>query len=248
MKQAMPLAEREGNSELVAGRPSDRRVLSEVSTFFENFARILLGNRGWREAWRLQYLTDLAVLPDYEPGWRGHHAGLQGAPVDQEGNPVFYTVPPSFDASADDGQRWRWSLEEAVKLSSVTMRKNDIKIEKSLAPDLPQCYADPHLIEQVGDARWSVGALPLGSGRVKSAHGMLPIPAPAVTELLQGFVVHDDGLKGERVTPTGAAILCHLEPDSGGHHPPAPGLATQAVTVQSMQEQQARLGRAKANQ
>ena len=41
------------------------------------------------------------------------------------------------------------SLEEAIKLSSVTMRKIDIKIEKSLAPDLPQCYADPHLIEQV---------------------------------------------------------------------------------------------------
>jgi PAS domain S-box-containing protein len=41
------------------------------------------------------------------------------------------------------------SLEEAVKLSMVTMRKNDIKIEKSLAPNLPQCYADPHLIEQV---------------------------------------------------------------------------------------------------
>jgi PAS domain S-box-containing protein len=41
------------------------------------------------------------------------------------------------------------SLGEAVKLSSVTMRKNGIKIEKSLAPDLPQCYADPQLIEQV---------------------------------------------------------------------------------------------------
>jgi PAS domain S-box-containing protein len=41
------------------------------------------------------------------------------------------------------------SLEEAIKLSSVTMRKNDIKIEKSLAPNLPQCYTDPHLIEQV---------------------------------------------------------------------------------------------------
>ena len=41
------------------------------------------------------------------------------------------------------------SLEEAIELSSVTMRKNGIKIEKSLAPNLPQCYADPHLIEQV---------------------------------------------------------------------------------------------------
>jgi PAS domain S-box-containing protein len=41
------------------------------------------------------------------------------------------------------------SLEEAIELSSVTLRKNGIKFEKSLAPNLPQCYADPHLIEQV---------------------------------------------------------------------------------------------------
>jgi PAS domain S-box-containing protein len=41
------------------------------------------------------------------------------------------------------------SLEEAIKLSSVTLRKSGIKFDKSLAPDLPQCYADPHLIEQV---------------------------------------------------------------------------------------------------
>ena len=41
------------------------------------------------------------------------------------------------------------SLKEAIMLSSVTMRKNGIKIEKSLALNLPQCYADPHLIEQV---------------------------------------------------------------------------------------------------
>jgi len=41
------------------------------------------------------------------------------------------------------------SLEEAIELSSVTMRKNGIKFEKSLAANLPQCYADPHLIEQV---------------------------------------------------------------------------------------------------
>ncbi|MGD9078054.1 MAG: PAS domain S-box protein [Desulfobacterales bacterium] len=41
------------------------------------------------------------------------------------------------------------SLEEAIELSSVTMRKNGVEFKKSLAPDLPQCYADPHLIEQV---------------------------------------------------------------------------------------------------
>jgi len=41
------------------------------------------------------------------------------------------------------------SLQEAINLSSVIMRKKGIKFESSLAPDLPRCYADPHLIEQV---------------------------------------------------------------------------------------------------
>ncbi len=68
------------------------------------------------------------------------------------------------------------------------------------------------LIEAVGPARWSVGALPLGSGRVRCAHGLLPVPAPAVVHLLQGLATHDDGIAGERVTPTGAAILKHLAP------------------------------------
>lgn len=59
-------------------------------------------------------------------------------------------------------------------------------------------------------ATWSVSSLPLGRGRVKTAHGMLPIPTPATVLLLEGFEFADDGIEGERVTPTGAAILRHL--------------------------------------
>ena len=72
--------------------------------------------------------------------------------------------------------------------------------------------AAAHLIEALGPARWSVGAIPLGSGRVRCAHGLLPVPAPAVVHLLRGLATHDDGIEGERVTPTGAAILKHLAP------------------------------------
>jgi hypothetical protein len=68
------------------------------------------------------------------------------------------------------------------------------------------------LIEALGTCTWSLGPLPVGSGRVRSAHGMLPVPAPATALLLEGFACFDDGLPGERVTPTGAAILRHLAP------------------------------------
>jgi uncharacterized protein (TIGR00299 family) protein len=68
------------------------------------------------------------------------------------------------------------------------------------------------LIEALGEFRWSCAPLPLGSGLVATAHGLLPVPAPATLRLLGDLPVHDDGLPGERVTPTGAAILAELAP------------------------------------
>lgn len=50
----------------------------------------------------------------------------------------------------------------------------------------------------------------LGSGIGRSAHGPMPIPPPAVLELLQGKPVRPGGPRGEAVTPTGAAILAEL--------------------------------------
>ena len=61
-------------------------------------------------------------------------------------------------------------------------------------------------------AQWTAAAPPLGGGIVCTEHGLLPIPAPATAQLLTGYPWRDDGIGGERVTPTGAAILRHLVP------------------------------------
>ena len=79
--------------------------------------------------------------------------------------------------------------------------------------------AAAHLAAATRAETWGVSALPLGSGRVRTQHGVLPVPAPATALLLEGFATLDDGVPGERVTPTGAAILRHLCPPEGGARP-----------------------------
>jgi uncharacterized protein (TIGR00299 family) protein len=81
------------------------------------------------------------------------------------------------------------------------------------------------VIELLGDVSWFYRPLPLGGGVVRSAHGPLPIPAPATAVLLEGFACRDDGIAGERVTPTGAAILRYL-----GAEPPPPVLGRLLAT------------------
>jgi len=60
-----------------------------------------------------------------------------------------------------------------------------------------------------------VSPLPLGRGFTRAAHGLLPLPAPAVVELLAGVPVFGTDAPGETVTPTGAAILVTIAAQFG---------------------------------
>ena len=63
-------------------------------------------------------------------------------------------------------------------------------------------------VEQVGIQRIYNTKVALGDGTVKTAHGLLPVPAPATIRLLEGFNVrHGPPGSGELTTPTGAALL-----------------------------------------
>ena len=62
-------------------------------------------------------------------------------------------------------------------------------------------------LTMLGVERIFASAVPTGLGMVKTEHGMMPIPAPAVVELLRGVPMYSRGVPMELVTPTGAAIL-----------------------------------------
>ncbi len=70
-------------------------------------------------------------------------------------------------------------------------------------------------LEYLGVKQVYAAPLPLGSGFIMTAHGRLPVPAPATAELLNGLAVHNQCGPGERVTPTGAAIVATLATGAG---------------------------------
>jgi len=61
--------------------------------------------------------------------------------------------------------------------------------------------------ELLGVERFVCSPLHVGSGTVDMDHGRFPVPPPAVVELLRGAPVYSTEIKGELVTPTGAAII-----------------------------------------
>lgn len=68
------------------------------------------------------------------------------------------------------------------------------------------------LIEKLSPAAVYCTPVCVGSGTVKTAHGRLPVPAPATQRLLQGMPVFAGPIEMEMTTPTGAAILKTLSP------------------------------------
>jgi uncharacterized protein (TIGR00299 family) protein len=69
------------------------------------------------------------------------------------------------------------------------------------------------LIDRLKITKTYSTAVCTGFGFVNTQHGVLPVPAPATADILQGFPVYSGEEKGEKLTPTGAAILKYLNPD-----------------------------------
>src|SRR5262249_5597201 len=98
------------------------------ASFCLDFAQQLLTGAGYHEPWRLQYLTDLAQLPDYDEGFYNYWGGQdRGAPVDEDNKPVYHHIPKSYADAKTDGERWRWMLVSAMEFDPA--RRNEVEMQ-----------------------------------------------------------------------------------------------------------------------
>ncbi|MBA4372035.1 MAG: TIGR00299 family protein [Thermodesulfovibrio sp.] len=70
-------------------------------------------------------------------------------------------------------------------------------------------------LEMLGIEEVYASAINLGSGTIKTSHGILPVPAPAAAALLRGVPVYSAGDAFEKTTPTGAALITFLSQGYG---------------------------------
>ena len=145
----------------------------------------------------------------------GHGQGDRHAP-DHEHH-LYRDIRGLLDASDIDGGVRVRALDIFARLAAAESAVHGVPVdnvsfhEVGAYDSIADIVCAAWLIEHL-DASWSCGPLPVGRGRVDTSHGRLPVPAPATVELLRGMVVDQDAHRGERVTPTGAAIVSHLAP------------------------------------
>jgi uncharacterized protein (TIGR00299 family) protein len=117
------------------------------------------------------------------------------------------------------------AAEIFVKLGEAEARVHDVPLEKIHFHEVGAVDAIVDIVgacvgfQALGIEKFACSALNVGGGTAKMAHGILPVPAPATANLLQGKPTYSNGVQNELVTPTGAAIVATLC-DSFGPQPP----------------------------
>ncbi len=131
-------------------------------------------------------------------------------------------IPPEVKATSSQVFKTLGEAESAIHGIPVDqVHFHEVGAVDSIADIVGACFGLYLLkVDEVHSAPINVG-----SGTVKAAHGVLPVPAPATARLLAGKPVYVDGPTMELTTPTGAAILAALAKSYG----PMPALSIHSL-------------------
>lgn len=168
----------------------------------------------------------LLSLRGYELRLKKTHHGISGSNI----NVIVKKEPHHDDYKSLDRMIARSRLPKSAKtISRVIFEKLARAEAKVHCTDLDRVHfhevgAVDSVVDVVGaaigldffgfDAVYS-SPIPMSRGKVRCAHGIMPVPAPATLEILKGIPLEKSNIKQEIVTPTGAAILASVVENFG---------------------------------
>ena len=184
-----------------------------TEAFYEALSDVIMWGRQYGEAWKLQYLTDLNKLPDY--GKQNRRYGryrINGAPVGADGKPVFYFVPAGLKTAANDGERWRWALQQMLNDKKVTKHsKLGIKLKianffKSQFGVETIAYNMRRKIQSVKNGPYALHLLKDDESIAKLATGVKKVKLPLACNYIEMYKDMIDTVYGE----TGLQMLAAI--------------------------------------
>ena len=163
-----------------------------------------------------------------DPSGRAVPSPVRSASILDQIDRCWLDAPPP--GAVSDGARSRSGASARSRRRSTAVHIDDVRFHEVGADDTIADIVGSWLAwHSLGSPQVSVGAFGLGHGTVVAAHGVLPLPAPAVAELLVGQRVRPLPVEAETVTPTGAALLTTMGsvfstgPPAGRGHRRRPG-------------------------
>ena len=153
---------------------------------------------------------------------QGHHPHHHTAPADINAILEGLAVPEEVRANAKAVYARIADAEAKAHGVPVTeIHFHEVGALDAVADVTGVCLA-LHLLKP---DRVVVSPVHVGSGQVRCAHGVMPVPAPATANLLTGIPTYSGDIRGELCTPTGAALLAHFGQSFG----PQPVMAVRQV-------------------
>ena len=134
-----------------------------------------------------------------------HHAHYDMATIEK----TIHRMPLPFAVKMDAMAVYRDLAEAESHVHGIPVSEihfHEVGRVDAIADIVAVCY----LIHLLDPDRIEASAVSTGSGFVRCAHGVLPVPAPATAYLLRGIPNREGGIEMELCTPTGAALLRHF--------------------------------------
>ena len=182
-------------------------ALLDLGVSLERLQEVLAGLRlgGWR----------LEATRDRQQGLAGTRVAVL---VEDGGRPARHLLDVERllgEASLPERVRER-SLAAFRRLFEAEANVHGVSLERAHLHELSAVDAVVDIVgvcaavELLGVERVACAPVPVGSGTVQTAHGLLPVPPPAVAHLLRGVPLAAHAAEGEMTTPTGATLLVTL--------------------------------------
>ncbi len=190
--------------------PNAEKIIEKLNSFYEDVS-VTVSEREKLGTWGKHIKVEIGGMEeesvDATEHDHSHHGHTASTRMQIYDNIESLPIPDSVKLHALDIFNSVLKAESVVHKEAVSkVHLHELGNLDAIIDIVGACM----MIDDISPDKIICSHVNLGSGFVRCAHGIVPVPAPATTILIEGMKVYSSDIRGELTTPTGAAILSHF--------------------------------------